>query len=451
MRKPKKLWPIFLCLFVLILLTVCLFAPRQNKIEVTAALDAEKQTLSVTETLRITNRTGRRQKEWVFNLYPNAYQYETNAPVPSSEKRFAYPDGFSSGSAEIFSVTVGNRAADYALSGTQGTLLRVQPPHPVPIAGSFSVTVTYQVTLPDSRLSFGYSEEDVRLSSVFLLPAVYDRENECFFTDSVSPVGDSVLSEAAAWDVTLTAPEKFVASGFGCTSEGCGVWHFSGENLRDFAVTLSPDYEVLQKETDHILLRVCGKSEASARQLLALAEKILPVYENAFGEYPFPELVIGTSSIYQGSDSFPGMVLLDDLLASGDAGMLEFTLANEIAHQWFSACVGSDPVRHPVQSEALCAFAAMYCFGENYGQESFDSLYEGLIAPALTSTRFAGVNPDQPLSAFTSSAAYEAVVVRKGAAAVQSQREALGDTAFFQALRKYIQQNAFQIALWNPQ
>ena len=446
MQKPKRLRLIILILCVVGLGAICLFAHRPDKIDVNATYNAENRTLSVTETLSLTNTTGHRLKEWVFNLYPNAYADEKTAPIQATDKKFAYPNGFSSGSAEVFSVSCGKYPCDWTLSGTQKTLLRVQLPRPVPIGGSVSLTVTYSVTLPDSRLNLGYSQKDVRLCSAFLLPAVYDRENRCFFTDDVPPIGDYVFSQAAAFDVTLTAPEQFVVAGTGCVSCGKGVWRMTGENLRDVCLVLSPDYEVLQKERGGLRFSVFAKTPESAETLLTLSEKILSNYIPAFGNFPYPELTIATASLCKGSYATSGMVILDDVLVRSDPGMLEYTLANALAHQWFGACVGSDPIRHPAQEEALCTFAALYHFEQTYGKSSFDSLYEGLIAPVLLSPRFADISPDQPLSAFTSDAAYEAVVCRKGAAAVQSKREALGDEAFFSALREYILKNKFKIA-----
>ena len=115
------------------------------------------------------------------------------------------------------------------------------------------VRLSYSVALSDNRLRTGVSARDVRLCNAFATLCAHDGES--FRHDAYGAIGDPFVSACASWEVHLRAPTSLVAAGPGLVSASEGSWTFSGENLRDFALVLSPDFCVAQGEVDGVTVR----------------------------------------------------------------------------------------------------------------------------------------------------------------------------------------------------
>ena len=417
---------------------------RSDRYIVEAEYDEGAQQLRVHEVFRYTNRTGRALEALCFNLWPNAYAEEGSAPVADSERAQAYPDGFSAGGAEVASVLAAGREAAWRLEGEQRTLLRVQLPFTLRRSGSVEVELTYTVTLPRTRLRMGVSEQDVRLSNVFATLCAF--EDGEFRTDGYAGIGDPFVSECACWQVTLTAPGGFVAAGTGLAQAGEGVWRFSGEHLRDFALFLSKDYHVAQQDADGVTVRSFAFTQEGAQQALETAVRALGVFEGLYGEYPYADYTVCAGQLCIGGMEYPGLALIDDALYRSGDGMLEFVIAHETAHQWWYAGVGSDQIRAPWQDEALAEYSTLLYYEAVYGAESFDSLYQSMVRPATENASLRGVGVGQSLDKFESAATYDALVYRKGAAMLHDLRASLGNDAFLAALQRYYRDNLFAVA-----
>lgn len=91
-----------------LLLTLCLIlagnAHRRDHYQVQAVWQEENATLSVQETIRLTNRAGESLDHLCLRLYPNAFAEERSVPVPDNELSIAYPEGFASGGVSNLSV-----------------------------------------------------------------------------------------------------------------------------------------------------------------------------------------------------------------------------------------------------------------------------------------------------------------------------------------------------------
>ena len=126
--------------------------------------------------------------------------------------------------------------------------------------------------------------------------------------------------------------------------------------------------------------------------------------------------------------------------------MLEFVTAHEAAHQWWYAGVGSDQINAPWQDEALAEYSTLLYYETVYGAQSFDSLYQSMVRPATENASLQGIGVDQSLDRFESTALYDALIYRKGAAMLHDLRVSMGNDAFIGALRKYYDENLYTIA-----
>lgn len=417
---------------------------RSDRYIVEAEYDETAQELRVREVFKYTNRTGQALEALCFNLWPNAYAEEKSAPVANSERQQAYPDGFSAGSARVEEVRAAGKETGYRLEGAQRTLLKVQLPFTLRPMGSVEVELRYTVALPRTCLRMGVSDTDVRLSGVFATLCAF--EDGEFRTDAYAPLGDPFVSECANWQVTLTAPQSYVAAGTGLAETDQGVWRFAGEHLRDFALFLSKDYCVAQQKAGDVTVRSFAFTQEGAEQALDTAVQALTVYEGLYGAYPYDDYSVCAGQFCIGGMEYPGVVLIDDALYRSGDGMLEFVIAHETAHQWWYAGVGSDQIRAPWQDEALAEYSTLLYYEAVYGAESFDSLYQSMVRPATENMALAGVGVGQSLDKFESAATYDALVYRKGAAMLHDLRVALGNDTFLEAMRRYYRDNLFTLA-----
>lgn len=431
-----------------LLLTLCLIlagnAHRRDHYQVQAVWQEENATLSVQETIRLTNRAGESLDHLCLRLYPNAFAEERSVPVPDNELSIAYPEGFASGGVSNLSVQVNGKNAPFMLEGAQRTVLRVQLPFSLRPQGGTEVTLRYDAALSRNRLRTGVLTKDVRLCNVLATLCIF--QDGAFRTDDYTPIGDPFLSECADWDVELSAPGGYVAAGPGLVRAEDGRWIFRTRNQRDFALLLSKDYEVAQAEQNGICIRSFAFTEEDAQQALDTAAQALRLYSEWFGDYPYPDFTVCAADFYVGGMEYPALAIVDQRLYTAQDGMLEFVVAHETAHQWWYAAVGSDQIASPWQDEALAEYSTLLYYESVYGADSFDSLYQNMVRPAVDNPSLRGVGIAQELSRFESAAVYDALVYRKGAAMLHDLRAHLGNEAFLTALRSYYKSNRFKLA-----
>ena len=440
-HKSALLLPLLLTALCLLL---CAAGGKHDRCLITAQYDAQGHILSVQQKLHYKNRTGKRLEHLYFSLPANAFAKESTAPVPRSEWHTAYPDGFDAGGISLQRVTAAGKDAGHILEGAQRTLLRITLPFALRTGGSVEIGLEYTVKLSDNRLRTGYSDRDVRLCNVFALPCLYDGQD--FYTDGYSSIGDPFLSECMDWEVTLTAPVTYRAAGAGLTEESGGVWRWSLRNARDFALVLSENWHTAQTEQNGVTVRSHAFTQEGAEAALDFAAQALDVYASLFGKYPYEEFIVCAGEFNAGGMEYPGLALLDATLYETEDGMLEFVTAHEAAHQWWYAAVGSDPIRHPWQDEALAEYSTLLYYESVYGAASFDSLYGAMLRPATENTALHGIGIEQSLDKFESIALYDALVYRKGAAMLHDVRVHMGNDAFLSALQTYYENNRFRVA-----
>ena len=338
-------------------------------------------------------------------------------------------------------MTAADSGADYSLDGTH---LRIELPFALRKRGSVEVQLDYSIRTPKNRLRLGRSDEDVRLGNAFATLCLHDGQD--FLQDDCYAIGDPFLSACADWEVTLTAPEGYTAAGAGFVSQQDGIWRYTLRNARDFALFLSDRWENVQRKHNGVMLRSYAFDQDSAQAALDYAALALDQFTALFGDYPYEDFTVCAGDFYVGGMEYPAMALIDRSLYESEDGLLEFVAAHELAHQWWYAAVGSDPIRHPWQDEALAEYTTLMYYESVYGAHSFDSLYQALLRPATESPSLRGVGVAQSLDKFESMAVYDALIYRKGAAMLHDVRVHMGNDAFISALRRYYEENRFAVA-----
>ena len=294
---------------------------------------------------------------------------------------------------------------------------------------------------------FGHGQRQFNLGH--FLPTVAARMAGDWRIHEPIGIGEQVVYEVADWKVDLTvenaAQSLQLAAPGNVSSLGGGKWTISLSESRDFALSLSEEFIVLEQSlSDGVTLAVFSFADAQindrgllldgAAHVVQEAVKALELFETLFGTYPYDRLVIVQGDFPDGME-FSGLVFVGSAWFYGFDGthknFLTLISIHEIAHQWWYARVGSDAALNPWQDEALATYS--------------EYLFIEAIYPAEKNWwwtyRVAGYFPqgavDSAVYQFNTPREYINAVYLRGAQMLQNLREDIGDEAFFKLLRAY--------------
>lgn len=409
-----------------------------DDIRVHAVLDESAHALTVTERLRLTNRTGSNQDSVYLRSWTGAYWNESTSPSATDELFLAsYGTRFSPGGLTMMSADVNGETVDWAYPDYDVTVLAL--PANWPSGEALEVTLTYRVDVPDCAGRFGYADGMYMLGNIFPVPAVF--EDGQWRLDALSPIGDPFYSECANWSVTLDVPAGYVVAATGVSAPqrvgSRDTYDLSAHGVRDFALVIHENAAVIDVMAGDVLVRGIALHEKDARFLAETARKALLVYQVHYGPYLYPTLTVSQASFPYGGMEYPRMVMIaQDLLASGGSD-LEMCVAHETAHQWWAIQVGSDGVLQPWQDEALCQYAWLDYVSAYYGDAARASAQAAQIDSAMRLPLSGKATPGSPASYFPDLSTYSLVVYQRGAALWTALETHLGKEGLDALLQDY--------------
>ncbi len=411
-HRGRRLGSIVLFLTALLLATTTVAdaasAPEGSSLGLTAAytlrvdLSFDGPRLDVVESIDITNTTGAAVAALRLSVLARAY-----------------------GEMDVRSVTVDGHRTRFDFPDVASMRVRL----PRPLEGGRSTRVVIRFTDrpgPDvaDSLHARLSKADGVLRVADWFPLLSDGHG-------LRNPGDSQVSPAAS-SITLdlqTDPGLVVAAPGHRTVTRDGRQIYRLDHARDYAFALARHLRRWSAVTrDGVRVRVFAPVGTDGRRALRLAVGALQTYDDAYGPYPWPELVVAPTPGGWIATESPGLVFLGtDTYANPEV------VRHEVAHQWFYALVGDDQLREPWVDEAFATFSEHALFGRR--------------AWGYCSRR----PVDSPVTAFPDRfdrwgcGGYVETVYEKGAAMIQGVRRFLGDRAFFATMRGFIAQHRFAL------
>ena len=348
---------LFLLCSVLICCLLIACHPKNNEdptadlmYDIDVTLDGK--TLRGKQTVTFRNVLADGLNEAVFHLYPNAYAENAEHKAYSGILP-AY------GGIEISAVTACGETASLSYDDEKQYLSVALPA--LSVGDRVSIDMEYAVTIPDCRLRFGMRDNTYLLSSFYPQLAVY--ENGAFRRDPFCAVGDPIYSETASYELSFTCPSSLVvaasAKALSKTDEGeLSTYVYKADNVRDFALAASPDYNVLTARENDVDLFYFSVDTTRAEQNFAVVRSAFNRYTEAFGPSG-----LGSYSVVETPFEYSGMEFSGLVYVSSAAGEdTEETLLHETAHEWWYNLIGSDPIKQSALDEGLTTFTSAYYY-----------------------------------------------------------------------------------------
>ena len=397
-------------------------------------LDTSARRLNGKQRVTFPNHTGANLEEIVFRLYPNLPQYGGTISVGP-----VWVDGERR--------TASLRADDTSLAVPLGR----------PLAPESSVTLEliFDVQIPEKGSEytlFGKSQGIWSLPDAYPLLAVHD--GSAWHEDVAPAHGDAVFAAAAMYDVTVTLPptQTLVTTGAVLSEtldlDGRRTYRISGGPLREFAFLASDQYQMAETTAYGIVLRsyYLPGDDAAGQATLNAAAAALRSYQDAFGPYPFGEMIVAEAPLLHYGMEYPGLNLIGAELYRDQRAELEDRVVHEIAHQWWYAQVGNDQVNTPWLDEGLAEYSMSIYYRQVFGEARANTLVnQRWLVPyqvAVENEYDAVVN--QPSSAFTWE--YEVIVYAKAALFFNALHQDVGDDTFKAILHEYVSRYRWGIA-----
>jgi hypothetical protein len=219
---------------------------------------------------------------------------------------------------------------------------------------------------------------------------------------------------------------------------------------RDYAFLVAPHLEHATARTpDGVHVVAYADSRRDAANLRDIAVDALQAYADVYGPYPWGRFVLAPTPRRLSAHEDPALVFIGLGWMEGPAPWewrwlrhhyldrwvtVRSVVAHEVAHQWFYALVGNDQLTEPWLDEAMAEFSADHFFRPR--------VFVTCSHRPVTSTVYDF--PDGVPGAGCDS--YWETIYRRGAVMIEGVRRLMGDAAFFDAVREYVQAHRFGVA-----
>lgn len=423
-----------------------------SRYEITAEYVPDNATLAGTAKVSFENGTDNEISALKFQLYPNAYRKDAlYKPVSKACESEAYYAGESYGEMVISSV---NGSKTWEVMGEDENILYAELERSLYPGERVVLDVGFLVKLANVNHRTGITAHTVNLGNFF--PVLCGLKGGGFCETVYYSDGDPFYQDCADFKVTFKAPKDYVVASTGTVStertlERKKEYVMTANSVRDFAIVLSKDFRVLEREVSGNTLAYYYYNDAEAEKSLSAAAEAFAYFEETFGEYPYAKYTLVQTGFCQGGMEYPCLSMISDALSETDKIR---AIVHETAHQWWYGVVGSDQLDNAWQDEGLAEYSAL-AFFENY--EKYGVTREAAVQDALKEYRSyydvygsvlgrTDTRMTRNLKEYLSDYEYKCLAYDKPLVMLDTLRKSVGDKSFFSALKKYYAENKYKIA-----
>lgn len=407
------------------------------------------------EKLCYTNKTGDALSSLKFHLYPKYFEEGgTDYVVAQTKVNEAYPNGIDYAKFDILRVLVDGIDIAVKYAGEMSGVLVVEFPNKLLPEETSKIEIEFSFELPIGEHRFGYGDNSINLCNFYPIACVY--ESGDFVVSPYNSNGDPFCSEVANYNVIITADKNFVVAGTGNVAGETihgdkKTTCFDAVAVRDFALALSEDFEIVSKNAGKTLVSYYYYEDEYADESLQAGVDAINTFSRLFGEYPYSTFNIVKTGFVHGGMEYPNLILVSDDINNLDDYLN--VIIHETAHQWWYGVVGNDEYTYPWLDEALTEYSTclFYDYNDGYNLNMKDmvnvchenyalfvSVYTDVLGSVDTSMRAVNLYATEP--------EYTYCTYVKGVLMFDSLEKLVGREKFLKSLKNYYKNMQFLVS-----
>jgi len=374
-------------------------APMSQRVvhyEIDAKYDASKHTVDAAEILTYHNLTGHSLDHFPFHLYQNAFQpnstWVREAKIQGS-RDIGYEkwDPKEFGSEEIKSVEVvgqGDATANLQFISPDDnnkddkTVVDLHLSKPIPAGAFVQFKIAFQTKFPETQARSGWKRDFLLGGQWF--PKVGVWWNGAWNCHQYHATTE-FFADFGVYDVNLTVPQYEVigASGIQVSSinnaDGTKTVTYHGDDIHDFAWTVSPRYKVkestYQAQMGPVQLRFLMQPAHwnQVERHERITRETLDHFEKWYGPYPYKTLTVvdPEPDSAAGGMEYPTFITGDSswLLPNG-LYFIELVVEHEFGHQYWYGMVATNEFEDAWLDEGINSYTEVKVMDDILGKDT---------------------------------------------------------------------------------
>jgi len=300
------------------------------------------------------------------------------------------------------------------------------------------------------------SQNALTLTSFYPVVAPYAAEG--WSIDPVFGFGDALMADRTDYHVRLTVMDSGVfpvSTGIQQAAqplESGTRYFFEAPGVRDFSAVLLTHHFDQTIQTDGYTIRswFAPENQEAAGLCTEMAAFAYTQFRDLMGGAPTTKVELVEVPLQRAAGvEFDGLILVGASYAATPGNLFfSIIISHEMAHQWFYAGVGNDPIEHPWLDEGFATYLSNVFLSVYYDDATAAAERESWWAAyANASANHPTLSIASPKYAFPDSSSYSRFVYSGAATFIHELRETMGETAFLQGLQDYYLGNLGSIAV----
>ena len=374
-------------------------APMSQRIvhyEIDAKYDAAKHTIDATEVLTYHNVTGEALDHFPFHLYQNAFQPKATF-VREAKRDGSRDTGYAKwedkdyGSEDIKSIeVVGQGDVTQSLQYIQPddgnkddkTVVDVRVPKPVAPGAFVQFKIAFHDQMPETQARSGWKQDFLLGGQWFPKVGVWWHGAwNCHQYHATT----EFFADFGVYDVKLTVPQYEVIGASGVevssvnNSDGTKTVTYHGDDIHDFAWTVSPRYKVrestYQSQMGSIKLRFLMQPAhwSQAERHEKITRETLDRFEKWYGPYPYKTLTVvdPVSSSAAGGMEYPTFITGESSWHAWQGIWdIESVVEHEFGHQYWYGMVATNEFEDAWMDEGINSYTEVKVLGDILGADA---------------------------------------------------------------------------------
>lgn len=342
----------------------------------------EKKILTVKEKINWKNLTELSTNELQFHFYANAFS--NNKTELGRKLQF---DESEKTRIIINSLIVNNipNEFEYIQPETDNpfdsTVARINFDETILPGDSVSIDIEYELSIPRSRLRFGYAAEREFYFLAQWFPKLGVFKNGEWICSQYHPFTE-FFSDFADYKVTINLPADYIVGATGqlineVSYDSVKSLTYSANKVIDFAWSASPEFYTESKNYQgkfgkqiEVRFLIQPENKKLINRKFQAAFNTIEYLEKYIGEYPYSQitLVDAPRTANLGGMEYPSIVTyFTPLFSPIEIQRPESTIIHEIIHQYFYAAVSSNEVYEAWLDEGITTYLEAKILSEYYG------------------------------------------------------------------------------------